>query len=192
MNKRLIAKKSQQLENDLGIALGKLDQLDTSEVGIRECVKLFSEFSHEDFLKPIVGKIQQVFRNKHSGNLLRENAIIVIGVLASSFKEKCIPYAANLVKIVIKHFEVSRDSLQQSCARSLKEIYQNALQRCSPDIQDSLLITPLLDCLLTAQGTTQSTCCLALYELLLYFSMQNLGYDFHRLADKLLSAIGVV
>lgn len=191
MNKRLIAKKSQQLESELGIALGKLDQLDTSEVGIKECVKLFSEYSHDDFLKSILGKIQQVFRNKHSGNLLRENTIIVIGVLSSSFKEKCLPSAGQLVKTVIKHFEVARESLQQSCARTLKEIFQNTLLKAPPETQDSIMIVPLLDCLLTAQGTIQSSCCLAIYELLLFCNVHGLYNEFHRIAAKVLAIVGV-
>lgn len=191
MNKRLLAKKSQQLENELAIALDKLDQLDTSEVGIRECVKLFSEYSHEDFLKPIVSRIMQVFRNKHSGNLLRENAIIVVGVFAASFKDRAIPYVSQLVRVVTKHFEWPRESLQQSCARSLKEIYQNVLMKCDASTQDSLLFVPLLDCLLTAQSTVQSTCSLSLYELLLFCTTQGLHKDFHRIAGKILSIIGV-
>lgn len=191
MNKKTIAKKTQQLDAELSIALGKLDQLDTSEVGIRECMKIFSEYSHEDFIKPIVGRLQQVFRNKHSTNLLKENVIIVIGIFASSFKEKSLPFIGNLIKCVMKNFDISRESLQQSCARSLKEIYQHALLRLPADQKEGLLFHPLLDYLLTTQGTGQSSCCLCLYEMLLYCVTQDLHLDFHLLAGKILAVVNV-
>jgi hypothetical protein len=192
MNKKLIARKAHQLDMDFGNALGKLEDLDTSEVGIRECSKLFNEYSHPDFIKTIVSRLQQTFRSKHSTNLLKENVIIVVGIFAASFKSKLLSVVPALVKCIMKNFDIDRGSLQQSCARSIKEIYQHILlENASTDDRCSLVMQPLLDCLLTAQKTTQSTCSLALYELFLYFLTAELGADFHFLASKLLLIVNV-
>lgn len=192
MNRKLIAKKAQQLDIDFGNALGKLEDLDTSEVGIRECSKLFTEYSHPDFIKTFVSRLQQTFRSKHATNLLKENAIIVIGIFGASFKSKLITQVPSLVKCIMKNFDIDRGSLQQSCARSLKEIYQHVLlENASTDDRHQLIMQPLLDCLLTASKTSQSTCSLALYELFLFFLTMELNTDFHFLASKLLPIVNV-
>lgn len=193
MNRKLIAKKSQQLDLDFGIALSKLEDLDTSEVGIKECSKLFNDYSHPDFIKTFLSKLQQTFRCKHASNLLKENTIIVVGIFAASFKDKILPSISTLIKCIMKNFEIDRGSLQQSCARSLKEIYQHVLlPYMATEQRFAVLLQPLIDCLLTSQSVAQATCSLALYELFLYFKADSLGADFHTLASKLLPVLLVV
>lgn len=192
MNRKTITKKSQQLESELSIALQKLEQLDTCEVAIKECTKLFAEYNHPELIKTIVARIHQTFRVKQATNLLKENTIVLVGVFANSFKEKALTHFPVLLKCVMRNFDIERESLQQSCARSITELYQNVLRLETLERKDQLLYSPMLDYLITVQGICQSSCCLSLYELLLYMITNDEFDDFHHLADRVLTVINKI
>lgn len=191
MNKQQLNKKAKQLQAEIGVSLQKLEDLDTTEVAFKEFTKLFGEYQHEEFVKLFVARIQQTFRSKHSSNLLRENVIVLIGIFFASYKSKCQPHVSLLLKLVVRHFELDRESLQQSCARTVKELYEHALKGLSRAAKQSLLLDPLLDHLLTAQGQSQASCCLALYELLLFTVHEDRFEDFHAFADRVLEVLPV-
>ena len=191
MNKKQLNTKIKQLQNELSTSIQKMEQLDTNEVAFKELTKIFGEYQNEDFIKVIVQRIQQTFRSKYSTNLLRENVIIMIGMFFSSYKEKSQPFVSALLRMITKHFDIERQSLQQSCARSIKELYQHVILKVQKKAKVTLLISPLLDLLITSQSISQSSCCLCLYELLLYTVHEKLFEDFHLIADKILKVITV-
>ncbi len=191
MNKQQLNKKVKQLQTEIAVSLQKLEDLDTTEVAFKEFSKLFGEYQHEEFIKAFVARIQQSLHSKHSSNLLRENVIVLIGIFFSSYKTKSQPHVSLLLKLIIRHFEVDRQSLQQSCARSIKELYEHALKSLSNAAKENLLIDPLLDHLITAQGQSQSSCCLAMYELLLFTMHEDRFEDFHSFADRILEVLPV-
>lgn len=191
MNKQQLGKKVKQLQSEFATSLQKLEDLDTTEVAFKEFGKQFADHQHEDFIKAFVTVMLQALRSKHSSNLLRENVIVLIGVFFSSYKSKSQPHLPLLLKQIVRHFEVDRQSLQQSCARSIKELYEHGLKGLSIAAKQSLLIEPLLDHLITAQGQSQSSCCLALYELLLFTMHHDRFEDFHSFADRILEVLPV-
>ena len=182
------ASSQQLLDQDLSSAIQKLEQLDTAETGFKEAVKIFGNYHSETHVRSIVSKITQVLRNKHSENLLKENVIVMIGVFVNHYKERAIGVCSQLVRLTMKGFELKRESLQQSCARTLKEIYQHVLINQTTDTKTNILYSSLADYLLSAPGAmAQSGCSLAIYELLLFFTTADAFEDFHLLADRVLA-----
>lgn len=100
-------------------------------------------------------------------------------------------YVNVIMRFVVGCFGIDRQSLQQSCARSVKELYQHVLVGEKIEKKNALVYRPLLEELRAGGATVQSTGSLAVYELLLFMLQENLYEDFHALAENVLYTIHV-
>ena len=119
---------------------------------------------------------------------MKENIVILLGFMISFYKERIYQFLDKIVAIVFRNFDQSRSSLQQSCARTLAEIYKELLREKGLEVKDKKLIGPLVQKLRDPKVDVQTTSALALYELLLAISKDERDeISFEYISKRILS-----
>ena len=87
----------------------------------------FGAYHNQDTIEFTIKMLKDSMKCLHNTQLYKENAIIVFGYCAASFKEALVNHVTTMVNVMIKSFKNDRPSVHQSCSRSIVEIFSHVL-----------------------------------------------------------------
>lgn len=117
--------------------------------------------------------------------------MILYGFMAGHYKQKLLNFVPKILFSIFKTFDVSRDSLQQSNARSISEIYLNVIRDLSLEKKSQILFKKLFARIEKNEPVVQSTASLCAYELMLLIVNEQMLEDYEYLKDYFLENITV-